>query len=64
MLGENVIHAHLSCVIIVIQDQRMGIASLLEAMSGKSTCKIDSTQCHDIAIFCSGSIYVNHNNEE
>jgi hypothetical protein len=32
MIGEDVIHAHLGCVIIVIQDQRMGIASLLEVM--------------------------------
>jgi hypothetical protein len=38
----DVIHAYLYCKIVAMQQQLMGIASLIEEMSGKSTPLIDS----------------------
>jgi hypothetical protein len=63
MIGEEVIDAHLDCVMIVIEEQHMGIASLLDLMSGKSISVINCTHFRDIAIFLFRK-YVNNMKED
>jgi hypothetical protein len=58
IIKGNVIHACLGYNIIAIQEQLMGIASLIKEILGKSISIINSTYCVNRAILCSGNIDV------
>jgi hypothetical protein len=60
MMKRVVIHVYLRYNIVNIEEQLMGIALLIEDMSGKSTSVINCTHCIPKAILCSGSIDIDH----
>jgi hypothetical protein len=55
-----VIHIYLGYNIVNIQEQIMGIALLIEDMSGKRMSVINCTHCIPKAILCSGNTDIYH----
>jgi hypothetical protein len=58
------IHSYLGCNTVAIQKERMGIASLVKEMSGKSKSLTDSTHFINKAVLCSENDGVDHISEE